>query len=183
MPILSSMVTRTMKNMPIVVTLLAVMLTACVSPFRDVGTLEIQIKPEGAEGDRFVKEGEFELVTSVSCGTDILRDRQRIPGQESTFLIQETVSSGDLRGDHTDYLLLYPSRQRGSARPHPQVIPIDMASKKPGVAWSDWIVPKYSEQSEDSSWNLLYRTKERQLVALKEAPLAAVRYRLIAAAP
>jgi hypothetical protein len=168
-----------MKRMAISVTLLALVLTACVSPFREVGDLEIQIRAQGAEGDRFVKEGEFELITSVSAGGDVLSHKERITGQENTFLIQETVSAGD----HTDYLLLYSTRQRGSARPHPQVIPIDLALKKPRGVWSDWIAPKYSEQSEDSAWNLLYRTKKTQLVALRETPLATIRYRLVARTP
>lgn len=168
-----------MNRMVISVALLGVMLTACVSPFREVGDLEIQLKTLGSEGERFASEGEFEIVTSVSTGRDILAHKKRITGQENTFLIEETVSVGDLRGDHTDYLLLYRTRQRGSARPHPQVIAIDISLKKPRGVWSDWIVPKYSEQSEDSSLNLLYKTKNTQLAPLKEVPLSTIRYRFV----
>jgi len=172
-----------MKRTAIFVALLALGLNACVSPFREVGALEIQIKTQGAEGERFAKEGEFEFITSVSAGKNILSNMKRITGEENTFLIEEPVSAGDLRGDHTDYLLLYSTLQRGSARPHPQVIQIDMELKKPRGVWSDWIAPKYSEQSEDSALNLLYRTKQTQLVVLREAPLATVRYRLVESAP
>jgi len=162
---------------------LGVMLTSCVSPYQEVGALEIQIKAQGAEGDRFVNVGEFGFTTSVSTGRNILSNLKRITGQKNTFLIEETVSAGDLRGDHTDYLLLYSTLQRGSGRPHPQVIPIDVGSKKPRGVWSAWIAPEYSEQSGDSEWNLLYRTKATRLVPLEETPLAKIRYRLVASSP
>lgn len=165
------------------VILLAVVLTSCISPYREVGTLEIQIKTQGADGDGFATEGELELITSGSALGDVLSDKKRIAGQTSTFLMQETVSACDQRGDHTDYLLLYSIRQRGLARPHPQVIPIDLALKKPRGVWSDWIVPKYSEQTEDSGWNLLYRTKETRLIPLRDTPLAIIRYRIVASTP
>ena len=168
-----------MKTTPICVSCL-LLLAGCDSPFRPAGGLEIQIKPEGIQGERFAKEGEFELITSVSTYGDILSDAKQIPGQTNVFLIREEVSAGDLRGAHahTDYLLLYPNRQRGSARPHPQVIPIDLALKPRG-AWCDWIAPKYSQESGDSQ-DLLVGTKKGQLVPLTEAPLARIRYRLTA---
>ena len=144
--------------------------------------LEIQIKPEGIQGERFAKEGEFELITSVSAYGDILSDAKQIPGQTNVFLIREEVSAGDLRGAHahTDYFLfLYPNRQRGSARPHPRSDSNCTLALKPRGAWCDWIAPKYSQESGDSL-DLLVGTKKGQLVPLTEAPLARIRYRLTA---
>ena len=168
-----------MKTTPISAVCL-LLLAGCVSPFKPAGGLEIQIRPEGVQGERFAKEGEFELITSVSAYGDILSHAKRIPDQTNVFMIQEDVSAGDLRGAHahTDYFLLYPDRQRGAARAHPQVILIDLALKRLRGTWSDWTPPKYSQESGDSQ-DLLFGTKRTLLTPLNEAPLATIRYRLV----
>ena len=165
-----------MKRIGIVLAFIALIFSSCVSPLREVGTLEIQMKVQGASGDQFLKEGEFELVTAASEYGDILPNKKRVAGQENVYLIEETISVADLRGEHTDYLLLL-SNRNANPRPHPQVIPIDLALKKARGVWTDWIAPKYIEESDQSSWNLLYKNKSH-LTELKETPLAVIRYRI-----
>ena len=159
-------------------------LSSCVSPYREVGQLNIQVRlPQTSISTEPTKEEWYELIFAGgrSCASTFAWLKAAAE-PHSTYLIEESLWSGDFRGIHTAYLLLYAKGYGGpdiTLRGNPQVIPIDLNRNLQHGEWSEWMAPRLSEVSGNASWNLIYQTKYIRLEPLETRPLGEIRYQII----